>query len=90
MPDKLTDSRLEKIIEEVINLEPIDFCKVMCKFTEDIINRLQADCENYKQIAEYQQSVTMDRGFEIKRLKEKIENLKAENEKIKITFVYFS
>ena len=50
---------------------------------ESEINRLQADCENYKQIAEHQQSVTMDRGFEIKRLKEKVESLQAENERLK-------
>jgi hypothetical protein len=41
------------------------------------INRLQADCENYKQVAENQQKATMDRCFEIKRLKEKIERLQS-------------
>ena len=46
----------------------------------DLINRLQADCENYKQVAEHQQSVTMGRGFEIKRLTEKVNKLQTENE----------
>jgi predicted RNase H-like nuclease (RuvC/YqgF family) len=36
------------------------------------------EIENYKKIAEYQQSLSMDRGFEIKRLKEEIERLKKE------------
>ena len=38
-------------------------------------NRLQAAVENYKQVAENQQKVTLDRGFEIKRLKEENEEL---------------
>ena len=45
-----------------------------------LFDRLQADCENYKQVAENQQSVTMDRGFEIKRLTEKVNRLQTENE----------
>ena len=44
--------------------------------------RLKADCENYKQVAENQQRVTLDRGFEIKRLKEEIERLKPFEDKI--------
>lgn len=56
---------------------------VLFQDTIDLINRLRADVENYKQIAEHQQSVTMDRGFEIKRLKEKIESLQAENERLR-------
>ena len=32
-------------------------------------DRLKADCENYKQVAENQQKATLDKGFEIKRLK---------------------
>ena len=38
--------------------------------------QLKADCENYKQVAENQQKVTLDKGFEIKRLKEENERLK--------------
>jgi hypothetical protein len=44
----------------------------------DLINRLKSDCENYKQVAENQQKVTLDRWFEIKRLKEEIEKLEKE------------
>ena len=35
----------------------------------DLINRQKAENENYKQIAENQQSVSMDKEVEIKRLK---------------------
>ena len=45
MTDKLTDNRLEQAIEKAVNLEPIDFCGVMCKFTNEIINRLQEENE---------------------------------------------
>ena len=55
-----------------------------CKNALDLINRLQAenerlkaDCENYKQVAENQQKVSMDIGFEIKRLKAEVEELKS-------------
>ena len=59
------------------------------KATLDLINRLQADCENYKKIAEHQQSVTMGRGFDIRRLKEKIESLQAENKILQNFKAYF-
>lgn len=41
----------------------------------DLINRLQADCENYKQIAENQQRIILDKAFEKKKLKAEIERL---------------
>ena len=63
--------------------------KELIKAMAATIERLQADCENYKQVAEHQQSVTMDRGFEIKRLKEEIENLQAENERLKNILICF-
>ena len=34
-----------------------------------LFNRLQTKAENYKQIAEYQQRLSMERYFEIERLK---------------------
>lgn len=37
-----------------------------------------AEIENYKNIAEHQQSISMDRFFEIQRLKEEIERLQKE------------
>ena len=43
--------------------------------------KLKADCENYKQVAENQQKATLDKAFEIKRLKEEIERLKKEKER---------
>ena len=44
-------------------------CKI-ARYALDLINRLQADCENYKQVAEHQQKLNLDKSFEIKRLKE--------------------
>lgn len=40
------------------------------------------EIENYKKIAEYQQSLSMDRFFEIKRLKETVERLQKECDEI--------
>ena len=104
MPDKLTDNEIVKALEYCISNEPCyktkcpfrikkicgDDIKVLKKYALDLINRLQADCENYKQVAENQQSVTLDRGFEIKRLKEKIESLQAENERLDRTLKEFT
>lgn len=41
----------------------------------DLINRLQANVENYKQIAENQQKIILDKAFENKKLKAEIERL---------------
>ena len=91
MPDKkLTDSEIVKALECCVNEKTCKNCAYsgrscmtpLKRDTLNLINRLQADIENYKQVAEHQQSVTMDRGFEIKRLKEKIESLQAENERL--------
>ena len=41
---------------------------------------LKAELENYKQIAEHQQSVSMDKEVEIKRLKAEVERLQKENQ----------
>lgn len=46
-----------------------------------LLNRLQADRENYKQIAENQQKIILDKAFEIKRLKAENERLKEKKEK---------
>ena len=58
------------------------------KFT-DIVNQqkkeiseLLAEADNYKKIVEKQQSISMERYFEIKRLKEKVENLEDYNENL--------
>ena len=90
MPNKLTDKEIKKALEwceqftDNLVMANIDTKKrtlglqamQTCKNSLDLINRLQADYENYKQIAENQQSVTMDRGFEIKKLQ-------AENERLR-------
>ena len=95
MPDnKLTDNEIVKALEccstykgkctDCPAFVKVDCsnCKKVLLGAVEIINRLQADCENYKQVAENQQSVTIERGFEVKRLKEKIESLQAENERL--------
>ena len=100
MDKKLTDAEIIKGLEDTLHrikgaehlIVPKLGVENLCNGLEnalDLINRLQADCENYKQIAEHQQSVTLDRGFEIKRLKEKIESLQAE-ERLKKTKYIFS
>lgn len=41
--------------------------------TADVVQR--SEVENYKQVAEYQQKLAMDRYFEIKRLQEDVDRL---------------
>ena len=85
----MTDNEIVKALECCANCESCDFettdcplgeemeCRsLLAKYALDLINRLQADVENYKKVAEHQQSVTMDRGFEIKKLKAEIERLR--------------
>ena len=82
---KLIDEEIVKALEEWIKNYDGSYVNFkMLGNVLNLINRLQAYVENYKQIAEYQQSITMDRGFEIKRLKEEIESLQAENERLTI------
>lgn len=52
----------------------VDFFKAY-----DVLS-LKAEIENYKQIAENQQSVSMDKEVEIKRLKAEVERLQKENQ----------
>lgn len=92
MPDKKpTDAEIIKALECCISDKPC--CKTKCPFYEngcendiytleknalDLINRLQADRDNYKQIAENQQKIILDKAFENKKLKAEIERLKNE------------
>ena len=46
----------------------------------DLLNRLQADRENYKQIAENQQKIILDKAFENKRLRTSNDALRMANE----------
>ena len=99
MPDKkLTDSEIVKALECCIS-DKDDVClecplqndcfanadgnSEVKELALDLINRLQADRDNYKQIAENQQKIILDKAFENKRLKEKVESLQAENERLK-------
>ena len=62
-----------KVIEDEFNRqkETIEQLKTaLFKCGEDAV-----EIENYKKIAEYQQSLSMDRFFEIQRLREEIERL---------------
>ena len=51
----------------------------------DLISRQQADLENYKQIAEHQQSVSMDKEVEIRRLRAEVERLLKEVDELEET-----
>lgn len=83
---KPTDAEIIKTLNEADGMEHIAiFCddgksenmkSIKMVDIIDLINRLQADCENYKQIAENQQKVTLDKAFENKELKAEIERLK--------------
>ena len=46
----------------------------------DLLNRLQAEVENYKQIAENQQKIILDKAFEKKRLRTSNDALRMANE----------
>lgn len=50
--------------------------------TADVVPN--SEVENYKQVAEYQQKLAMDRYFEIKRVEEEIETLKDANEHLAV------
>ena len=97
MPDKkLTDSEIKKALEYCSN--PNNTCDKCILFNAkddscqcasnlrlqalDLINRLQAERENYKQVAERQQKISQDRHFEIKELKAENERLKTFEDKI--------
>jgi hypothetical protein len=69
-------------IDEPMNaeeyIEVIKRLKLKLENLTDLYNRQKADLENYKQIAEFQQSISMDKEVEIKRLKAEVEGLQAE------------
>lgn len=88
MPNKkLTDAEIIKALEYCIGWENckekqcpmINECKkdvdASYRYALDLINRLQADRDNYKQIAENQQKIILDKAFENKKLKAEIERL---------------
>ena len=69
-----------KVIEDEYNRqkETIEQLKTaLFKCGEDAV-----EIENYKKIAEHQQSLSMDRFFEIQRLKEEIVKLEAETDRL--------
>jgi DNA repair exonuclease SbcCD ATPase subunit len=71
-------------IDEPMNaeeyIEVIKRLKLKLENLTDLYNRQKADLENYKQIAEFQQSISMDKEVEIKRLKAEVERLKKEKD----------
>ena len=81
--DLSTEDCMEKLMHDAIDLinlqkETIEQLKTaLFKCGEDAV-----EIENYKKIAEHQQSISMDRFFEIQRLKEEIERLKNLNIKL--------
>ena len=86
--DKLTDSEIVKVLDTALGMEHISiYCANIKNEVKtikvldiiDLINRLQADCENYKQVAENQQKATLDKSFEVKRLRTQVDRLQAEN-----------
>ena len=52
----------------------------LCMDALDLINRLQTDVDNYKQIAENQQKIILDKAFENKRLRTSNDALRMANE----------
>ncbi len=75
MPGKARPSLIHKTLG---NVERCNLSNTDKKCIQEVFARYetqQAEIENYKQIAEYQQSVSMDRHFEILRLKEEIKRL---------------
>ena len=90
MPDKKpTDAEIKKALEccleaSGVNCGKCPYCdncvtdentSLMMIDVLDLLNRLQADRENYKQIAENQQRIILDKAFEKKKLKAEIERL---------------
>ena len=82
-------SHLEKAMEKmhlIGGVKGVDVGAVITALdrqpTADVAPR--SEVENYKQIAEYQQKLAMDRYFEIKRLQEEIESLKDTNEHLAV------
>ena len=93
MPDKkLTDSEIVKALECCQKVLPncrecpieesqrIMCCDLIKGYAINLINRLQADRDNYKQIAENQQKIILDKAFENKRLRTSNDALRMANE----------
>lgn len=84
-PKGLTDNEIINVLEICVNktdvfvihhnAETREYDKISIKDILGVINRQKAEIENYKQIAENQQSVSMDKEVEIKRLKAEVERL---------------
>lgn len=77
MNNNITNDKLKKLTEEVSNLNPTDFCKVMHSFTRDIINRLQAENEKKDELciellktSSERAEIISEQNIEINRLKE--------------------
>ena len=98
VPTKLADAEIKKALEWYVSkFKTVGFVYMDADGTKlvstqevlDLINRLQADVDNYKQIAENQQKIILDKAFENKKLKADVkwldndnDNLIAENERL--------
>ncbi|MEE0970225.1 MAG: hypothetical protein U0M06_12720 [Clostridia bacterium] len=95
MPDKKPiDAEIKKALEccleaSGVNCGKCPYCdncvtdentSLMMIDVLDLLNRLQADRENYKQIAENQQKIILDKAFENKRLRTSNDALRMANE----------
>ena len=80
----MTDTEIKKALECCRNttaqdcgkcpLYEFDNCiSELAKNTLDLINRLEAEADNYHNIAKNQQNVSMERYFKIKELKQNLE-----------------
>jgi hypothetical protein len=85
----MTDNEIINVLEICVNktdvfvihhnAETREYDKISIKDILGVINHQKAEIENYKQIAENQQSVSMDKEVEIKRLKAEVERLEQRN-----------
>lgn len=92
MDKKTTDAEIIKALECCQKVLPncrecpieesqrIMCCDLIKGYAINLINRLQADIENYKQIAENQQKIILDKAFENKRLRTSNDALRMANE----------
>ena len=74
--EPMTDNEIINALRGCEGCHYFNECAKSTRLALDLINRQQAEIENYKQIAENQQSVSMDKEVKIRRLKAEVERLK--------------
>ena len=80
----MTESEYKVVVKLMV--EKLEKCKDEIAEKDAEIERLKADNENYIKVAEMQQSLAMERAFEIKRLAERIEKRTTELDRLTIYF----